>query len=126
MSSSPEMNASIETDHPVSFTDDSHDPVMLDLSPDRPAYVTTEGVQVWIERKRQKTRFLDAAGTQVGPVHKNFVPAIVWARVQGWRDPSVPDWYNDAAIAEVAAGGAPCAPRPARRIVDVPVAGERL
>lgn len=81
-----------------------HPPAELDLSPDRPDYVTTDGVEVWMERKRQKTRFLDDRDGQVGPVHSNLAPAIVWARAQGWRDPSLPDWFNDAAIAEVRAG----------------------
>lgn len=103
----PETNFRVEVRHPVAIGGNGHAPVGVDLSPDRPAYVTTDGVAVWFERKRQKTRFLDAQGRQVGPVHANFVPAIVWAAAQGWRDPSAPDWFNDAVIAEVAAGGAP-------------------
>ena len=103
-------NYLIKTDRPVFLGSADHAPEALDLSPDRPDYVTTDGVEVWMERKCQKTRFLDARGEQVGPVHRNLVPAIVWARSQGWRDPSLPDWFNDGAIAEVAAGGppAPC------------------
>jgi hypothetical protein len=31
---------------------------------------------------------------------------VVWARAQGWRDPSLPQWFNDGATAEVRAGGA--------------------
>lgn len=57
-----------------------------------------------MERKHQKTRFLDRHGNQVGPVHGNLAPAIVWARTQGWRDPSLPQWFNDGAIAEASAG----------------------
>jgi hypothetical protein len=104
--SHPEQNYRVEVSHPVFLGSADHDPVPLDLTPNRPDYVTTEGVEVWIERKHQKTRFLDAAGEQVGPVHSNLAPAVVWARAQGWRDPSLPDWFNDGAIAEVAAGGA--------------------
>ena len=103
----PEQNYRIEVDHPVFLGGQGHGLTELDLSPDRPDFVTTDGVPVWMERKRQKARFLDAEGNQVGPVHANLVPAIVWARAQGWRDPSLPEWLNDACIAEVAAGGAP-------------------
>jgi hypothetical protein len=71
----------------------------------RPDYVTPDGTEVWMERKNQKTRFLDAAGRQVGPVHRNLVPAVVWARCEGWTDPSAPQWLNDGVIAEVRAGG---------------------
>lgn len=106
MSDIPEQNYRLEVSHPVLLGGRGHDPAPVDLSPDRPDYVTTDGIPVWIERKGQKTRFLDAAGEQVGPVHRNLVPAIVWARGQGWRDPALPDWFNDGAIAEVAAGGA--------------------
>jgi hypothetical protein len=66
--------------------------------PDRPDYVTPDGAEVWIERKSQKTRFLDAFGAQVGPVHRNLAPAIAWARVHGWRDPSLPEWFNDGPL----------------------------
>jgi hypothetical protein len=103
----PEQNYRIEVNHPVLLGGAPHDSAELDLSPDRPDYVTTDGVEVWMERKRQKTRFLDVAGGQVGPVHANLGPAVCWARAQGWRDPSLPQWFNDGAIAEVSAGGAP-------------------
>ena len=102
----PEQNYRIEVDRPVFIGGGGHGLTEVDVSPDRPDFVTTEGVPVRMERKGQKTRFLDAAGNQVGPVHANFVPAIVWARAQKWTDPSLPDWFNDACIAEVAAGGA--------------------
>jgi hypothetical protein len=98
-------NHRIEVAQPVFLGSADHEPEQLDLSPDRPDYVTPDGVEVWIERKGQKTRFLDAAGEQVGPVHSNLAPAVLWARVHGWRDPTLPDWFNDGAIAEVAAGG---------------------
>lgn len=97
----------IVVDHPVLLGSAGHAPAELDLRPDRPDFVTGDGVEVWMERKVQKARYLDADGNQVGPVHQNMVPAIVWARGQGWRDPSVPDWFNDQCIAEVAAGGPP-------------------
>ena len=101
----PEQNYRIEVNRPVFLGDGAHVAAELELSPDRPDYVTADGVEVWIERKCQKTRFLDARGCQVGPVHRNLAPAVVWARSQGWRDPSLPDWFNDGAIAETAAGG---------------------
>jgi hypothetical protein len=101
----PVQNYRIEVDHPVFLGALGHETAELDLSPDRPDFVTADGVEVWMERKCQKTRFLDAQGNQVGPVHVNFAPAIVWARAHGWRDPGLPDWFNDACIAEVAAGG---------------------
>lgn len=101
----PEQNYRIETDRPVALSAPGRVPLVLDLSPGRPDYVTPDGTEVWMERKRQKTRFLDASGNQHGPVHANLGPAVVWARSQGWRDP-LPDWFNDGCIAEVAAGGA--------------------
>jgi hypothetical protein len=82
---------------------EGHAPQELDLRAGRPDYLTADGTEVWIERKHQKTRFLDSAGHQVGLVHQNLGPAIVWARAHGWRDPSMPQWFNDGAIAEVAA-----------------------
>ncbi len=94
-------NYRIETDRPVLLGGASREPAELDLSPDLPDYVTPDGVEVWIERKSQRTRFLDARGAQVGPVHRNLAPAIAWARAHGWRDPSLPEWFNDGAIAEV-------------------------
>jgi hypothetical protein len=102
----PEQNYRIEVSHPVFLGGAARESAELDLSPDRPDYVTADGVEVWIERKGQKTRFLDACSSQVGPIHRNLAPAIVWARAQGWRDPSLPQWFNDGVIAEVAAGGA--------------------
>jgi len=106
MASRPEQNYRIEANHPVLLGGGGHAPAELDLSPDRPDFVTTDGVEVWMERKGQKTRFLDGHGNQVGPVHRNLAPAIIWARAHGWRDPSLPQWFNDAVIAEVSAGGA--------------------
>ncbi len=103
----PEKNCRVEVSHPVFLGRAGNELAELDLSPDRPDFVTSEGVEVWMERKVQKARYLTADGDQVGPVHANFVPAIIWARAQGWRDPSLPGWFNDACIAEVAAGGAP-------------------
>ena len=106
IASRPEQNYRIEVNHPVLLGSGGHAPAELDLSLDRPDFVTTDGVEVWMERKRQKTRFLDSRGNQVGPVHHNLAPAIIWARAHGWRDPSLPQWFNDAVIAEVSAGGA--------------------
>jgi hypothetical protein len=96
----PEQNYRIEATQPVLFGGDVHAPAELDLRPDRPDYVTADGTEVWIERKHQKTRFLSSAGSQVGPLHGNLGPAVAWARAHGWRDPSLPEWFNDGAIAE--------------------------
>jgi hypothetical protein len=112
--SAPELNCrDVVVNGPVHVVGRGGQRFEVNTEPDRPHFVTTDGVLVWMERKRQKTRFLDAEGNQVGPVAPNFVEAIVWARKQGWRDPSVPDWFNDAVIAEVAAGGS--APQPGQR-----------
>jgi hypothetical protein len=97
----PEQNYRIEVSRSVLFGGGGRAPAELDLRPGRPDFVTTDGVEVWMERKRQKTRFLDCRGSQVGPVHCNLGPAIVWARAHGWHDPSLPEWFNDAVIAEV-------------------------
>jgi hypothetical protein len=67
--SRPERNYHIEVTHPVLLGGEGHAPAELDLSPGRPDYVTTDGAEVWIEHKRQKTRFLDSHGNQVGPIH---------------------------------------------------------
>ena len=104
--SRPEQNYRIEVSQSVILGGGGHAPAELDLSPDRPDYVTADGAEVWIERKLQKTRFLDRHGNQVGPVHPNLATAIIWARAQGWREPSLPQWFNDGVIAEVRAGGA--------------------
>jgi hypothetical protein len=101
-----DINCAIEVDHPV-MIGGADGEFIVDLSPDLPAYVTTDGVPVWLERKKIKTRFLDADGNQVGPWHGNFVPAIVYAHREGWWDPSSPDWFNEACIREVREGGVP-------------------
>jgi hypothetical protein len=79
---------------------------VANLDPNRVDYVTPDGVEVWMERKRQKVRFLDAFGNQVGPVHANVVPAVIWATLNGWRDPSAPDWWNDQAYEQTKASAA--------------------
>jgi len=97
--------------HPVMVASLGHDPVEIDLNPNRADYVTGDGLEVWMERPakgsrgHQKTRFVDADGNQVGPVHDNLVPAVVWAMNEGWRDPSMPDWFNESATERVRAGG---------------------
>lgn len=47
---------------------------------------TPERVLVWMYRKGQRVRFLDAEGTQVGPEHANVAPALVWKAHAGWID----------------------------------------
>lgn len=106
MSAAVQNHRDIVIDHAVYVAGPGHSPREIDVRCNRPDYVTTEGVEVWMERKHQKTRFLDAAGNQVGPMHRNLVPAVIWAAAQGWRDPGMPGWFNDEVIAEVAAGGA--------------------
>lgn len=56
-----------------------------------PAYVTTEGQEVWMWRKGQRVRFLTAGGDQVGPEQANVVPAICYAAYMGWIDPTAPN-----------------------------------
>jgi hypothetical protein len=65
-----------------------------------PAYVTPDGVQVWMYRKGQRVRYFDGDGTQVGPEHRNVAPAAYWAAASGWIDPTRPD-LSVACIAEV-------------------------
>jgi hypothetical protein len=103
----PEQNyRDIVVSQPVLIGGGGHELAELDLSLELPDFITADGVPVWMERKVQKTRFLDAEGNQVGPVHANLVPAIVWARANKWIDPSLPEWLDRACIEEVAAGGA--------------------
>jgi hypothetical protein len=68
---------------------------------DRPAFVTPEGVELWMQRKGQRVRFYDADGVQHGPEHANVYPATVAAFAAGYRDPTGPEWLNDGCIAEV-------------------------
>jgi hypothetical protein len=103
----------VETDGPVHVHGPDGRSFETNLDPGRVDYVTTEGVEVYIERPAKgtkggtRTRFVDAGGNQVGPIQANLVPAILYARAQGWRDPTTPDWWNDACTEEVRAGGAP-------------------
>lgn len=113
----PTQNYRLAVNHPVFIggvaPDGTDRLTQCDLSPDLPDYITDEGISVWIERPakgtkgQQKTRFVDADGNQVGRIHTNLVPAIVYAAHSGWRSPGSPDWFNDAVIEEVRAGGAP-------------------
>jgi hypothetical protein len=57
----------------------------------QPAYVTDDGVAVWMRRKGQRVRFFDAVGVQVGPEHRNVAPAVVWAAFHGWINPRHPE-----------------------------------
>lgn len=57
----------------------------------RVAYVTPQGINVWIFRKGQRVRFYDARSNQVGPEHSNVMPAICWASGQAWIDPFNPN-----------------------------------
>lgn len=68
--------------------------------PEHPSFVTREGIRVWMWRKTQKVRFFTAAGTQVGPEHRNVGPAICAAYAAGWSDPDSPDWLNRGAQLE--------------------------
>ena len=73
--------------------------------PAEPAFITPAGVRVWMWRKGQKVRFFSAAGTQVGPEHRNVAPALCAAYAAKWIDPSAPKWLNDGCIAECSAEG---------------------
>jgi hypothetical protein len=54
----------------------------------RPNYVTPpNGIAVWMWRQGQHVRFYDEHGNQVGPEHRNVVPAVVWAAAHQWIDP---------------------------------------
>ena len=53
-----------------------------------PHYVTPPNrIAVWMWRKGQRVRYFDEKGIQVGPEHKNVVPAVIWAAANGWIDP---------------------------------------
>jgi hypothetical protein len=100
----------IEVRDPVKIVDGTTgESYLADLNPDRVDYITDEGVEVWLERPakgtrgEQRTRFVDRDGNQVGPIHVNLYPAIVYASYYGWRDPSMPKWAQDASIREVRA-----------------------
>lgn len=93
----------ILVDRPVMIAGVDRPPVQIDLTSSKPDYVTDIGTEVWLERKKQRTRFLDRSGNQVGPWHSNLVPAIIWARYHGWVDPTLPDWFNQECIDEVRA-----------------------
>jgi hypothetical protein len=47
---------------------------------------------VWMWRRGQRVRFFDAQGNQVGPEHKNVVPALIYAAANCWIDPEEPWW----------------------------------
>ena len=45
-------------------------------------WVHADGRIVVMRRKGQRVRFFDHKGEQIGPEHRNVVPALVWA----WSD----------------------------------------
>lgn len=103
----PEQNfREMVTDTDVMIVGSGGRSFLANLDPNRVDYITPDGVEVWMERKHQKVRFLDAFGNQVGPVHANVVPAVTWAALNEWRDPSAPDWWNDETIAQTKASAA--------------------
>ena len=61
--------------------------------------------RVWMFRKGQRCRFYTADGQQVGPEHRNVVPAIRWAHAQGWIDSTIPAWLDQGIKREIATGG---------------------
>lgn len=86
-------------------------PAELDLAPTDPgwgedhgrgrvAYVTPQGIAVWMWRKGSRVRFYDARGKQVGPEHKNVYPATIYAAAHAWVDPAAPN-LSLACISEV-------------------------
>jgi hypothetical protein len=49
-----------------------------------PAYLTPSG-PVWMRRgKRNRVRFYDIDGAQVGPEQSNVAPAVAYALTEGW------------------------------------------
>lgn len=64
------------------------------------AYVTPQGIAVWMYRKGQRVRFYDMRGKQVGPQHKNVYPATIYAAANAWVDPTSPN-LSLACITEV-------------------------
>lgn len=71
-----------------------------------PHYVTPDGVTVTMWRKGQRVRYFDTDGNQVGPEHRNVVPAVIWAAAHAWIDPRDP-MLSLAVTMEVRAGGCP-------------------
>lgn len=67
---------------------------MYACSPDRPSYITTDGVEVWMWRKGQKVRFYTKAGVQVGPEQSNVYPAVCAAAKAYWYDPARSPTFN--------------------------------
>ena len=62
------------------------------------------GAYVVMRRKAQRVRFAEVAtGRQIGPEHKNIVPAMIWAHAQGWDDPTAPAWLNAGVKREIEA-----------------------
>lgn len=59
-------------------------------------------VELW--RRGQQCRFYDGDGQQVGPEHRNVVPAIVWAYHETeWVDSDAPAWLDAGVRREVRA-----------------------
>lgn len=55
-------------------------------------YQTPDGDVVYMWRKGQRVRFYAADARQVGPEHRNVVPAVAWAHAHDWFDPTCPAW----------------------------------
>lgn len=66
----------------------------------RVAYISTDGIAVWMRRKGQRVRFYDARGVQRGPEHGNVYSATIWAAANSWIDPDSPS-ISLACILEV-------------------------
>lgn len=57
---------------------------------------------VEMQRKGQRVRFFDTeTGEQVGPEHRNVVPAMCAAAFAGWLDCNAPAWLAAGMVREV-------------------------
>jgi hypothetical protein len=66
-------------------------------------FVLNDGRTVRMYRNRNAVRYYDTNGEQVGPEHRNVVPALVWAWAQpDWHDPSTPPWLLTGIRREIA------------------------
>jgi hypothetical protein len=69
-------------------------------------FILADGRRVTMYRRGVTVRYYDETGVQVGPEHRNVVPALIWAWAQDdWYDPSTPPSLMAGVKAEIRAGG---------------------